>query len=160
MKSVPENIYLNTCSTILLEAQSASLHPGFPQGRLKIKSCSSTGFSLPRGRQQNLCCCSVAGKCSWQVPICRQYAYLWTNLLVFFFIPCLILNFVYLSFNFFHNQLLVGSMFGLFCLALLEGNLYFHVKYLELNISHTLILPNVSLKGIYQKGCNLVHRSL
>ena len=43
-------------------------------------------------------------------------------------------------------------MFGLFCLALLEGNLYFHVTYPELNISHTPILPNVSLKGVYQKG--------
>ena len=56
MKSVPENIYLQTCSSSFPGAQSASFStlnsPGWGWGVLKIRSCSSTGFNLHRGRWQ------------------------------------------------------------------------------------------------------------
>ena len=56
MKSVPENVYLQTCSTSFPGAQSASLSTlNSPQGVLKVGSCSGTGFTLQRGR--------------WQVPL-------------------------------------------------------------------------------------------
>ena len=50
MKSVPENIYLNTCSTRIPGAQSASLYIEIPQTVLKVNSCSITGLNLCRGR--------------------------------------------------------------------------------------------------------------
>ena len=56
MKSVPENVYLKTCSISFPGAQSASLSTlNSPQGVLKVGSFSSTGLNLQRGR--------------WQVPL-------------------------------------------------------------------------------------------
>ena len=73
MKSVPENIYLKTCSTRFPEAQSASLHCELPQWVLKVNSCSGTGFNLCQGRWQMPLVFSH-WQCSWQVPVCSwQY---------------------------------------------------------------------------------------
>ena len=48
-----KNIYLKTCSTSFPGAQSASFSTPAPlQGVSKVNSCSSTGFSLCRGRMQ------------------------------------------------------------------------------------------------------------
>ena len=53
MKSVPENIYLKTCSTSFPEAQNTlfSILNSLP-GVLKVNSCSRTGLSLHRSRWQ------------------------------------------------------------------------------------------------------------
>ena len=54
MKSVPENIYLKTCSTSFPVAQKASLSTlNSSQRLLKVGSCSNTKFSLHRAQ---LCC--------------------------------------------------------------------------------------------------------
>ena len=73
IKSVPENIYLKTCSTSFPGAHSGS-PPWFLFRVLKIGRCSSTGFSLCRGRCKCPCCCSVTGTCPWQAPICTWQA--------------------------------------------------------------------------------------
>ena len=74
IKSVPKNIYLKNCLTGLPGAQSASLHPELPRGVLTVSSCSSTGFSLLRGRWQMSFSFSL-WQCSWQVPVCS-----WQNI--------------------------------------------------------------------------------
>ena len=61
--------YLKTCSTSFPGAQSASLSPlNFPQGLLKGGNCSSTEFSLCRGRGKQTCVAvwslaNALGKC-------------------------------------------------------------------------------------------------
>ena len=63
---------IKSCPTRFPGAQSASLHPELTQGLLKVKSYSSMGLSLHRGRWQTPLLFSH-WQCSWQVPICNWY---------------------------------------------------------------------------------------
>ena len=72
MKSVPENIYLKTCSNSFPGAQCTSLSTlNSPQGVLKVSSCSSTGFNLQRDRWQM----PLLLFSHWQLPVCSWQLY-------------------------------------------------------------------------------------
>ena len=72
MNSVPENVYLKTCSNSFPGPQSASLSMlNSTHGMLKVSSCSSTGVSLQRGKWQM----PLLLFSHWQLPVCSWQLY-------------------------------------------------------------------------------------
>ena len=81
MKSVPENLFLKTCSAVSSEHGVPPSPPWIPFGgccRLAVAATQGSISAGPDGKCPG--CCSVTGRCSWQVPV-SSWHYLHVNCL-------------------------------------------------------------------------------